>query len=460
MVVTDAPARGMRRLLVRLAGAAPVRIFALEGADVPAPLGDLRLHDDVRLLDSPRSANVLLVAGRLPTALHDAARRVHGMLSHPRATLVWTASSAGAGDDDLFPHATVVGPSDDLVKTLRRVQRELLTRQRSSDAALLPDDEPAPWRGVGPYGQGGTGMTGGVPYGRPMAERAADRDGLELDQLPVRVGPFFPAFPTGLTLDVRLQGDIVQDVSVGDNPFATSAGSAEDHAADVTSTDPFRRALTEPVLIAELELARARHHLRWLAHALRTHGLGMLGRRVLAMLPVLEPGRIDDVRALRRLLQRTRGLGWSTAGVGSIPGDRIAGQGLGPVARAAGLREDARLEDAAYGALDFEPIVQTEGDAGARWRQRLMEAAQSLELAGRAGDRRTESAQAVESPRGLWGPGHDPVTVLLALVPELLRNLEWGDAVTTVVSLDLDLREAAVSGANEKANRRSREDAA
>lgn len=51
---------------------------------------------------------------------------------------------------------------------------------------------------------------GGHPYGRPLAGRAPGRDGLEFDQLPLRVGPFFPHFPPGLVLHVELQGDAIQ----------------------------------------------------------------------------------------------------------------------------------------------------------------------------------------------------------------------------------------------------------
>ncbi len=444
----------IRRLLVRLAASAPVRVFLLEGVNPPARILDLRASGRVALLESPRSANVLLVAGQLPPALRDAARRVHDMLSHPRATIAWTSGAAG----DPFPEAMVIADSGDVIETLRQVQSDLVTGRRPSEPALLPDEDPAPWRGVGPYRQGGTGMTGGVPYGRAMAERAADRDGLELDQIAIRVGPFFPPFPPGLTLDLRLQGDIVQDVSIADNPFAQPAPSPGDRPA--SELDPFQRALAQPVPIAELELARARHHLGWMARALRTHGLDRLGHRLAAMLPRLGPEAIDDVRALQRRLERTRGMGWSTAGIGVIAADRIAGQGLGPVARSAGLREDARLQAAAYTGLDFQPIVQRGGDARARWRQRLLEAAQSLDLAGRAGDRRLEPARAVEGPHGLLTAAHDPVSALLTVVPELLRDLEWGDAVTTIVSLDLELRAAIGSAPDARVPARPTEDAA
>lgn len=453
MVMMDGFTSAIRRLLVPLATAAPVPVFAIEGVNVPGHVDDLRCADHVRLVDSPRSASVLLVAGRLPAALHDSARRVHDMMSHPRAA-VWLRSSADASAAAPFPVAVILERADDLVASIRQIQRELLTNGRASDAPLLPDEDPVPWRGVGPYGQGGMGMTGGVPYGRPLAERAPDRDGLELDQLPVRVGPFFPPFPSGMTLEIRLQGDVVQEVTVGENPFASEYVAEGRDAQTAAAKDPFRRALSEPVPIKDLELARARHHLRWLAHALRVQGLEALGRRVLASVPTVEPKNAGEVLALRRLLERTGTFGWSTAGVGITDRQQLIGRGFGTVARAAGLSEDARLSDPDYSALSFEPVVHADGDVRARWRQRFCEILQSLDLVVRAGDRRAGGVGIVEAPRGLLRPGEGPNTGLLGLLPGLLRGMEWSNAVTTTVSLDVDLRDMP---AGESAPERDRE---
>ena len=49
----------------------------------------------------------------------------------------------------------------------------------------------------------------------------------------------------------------------------------------------------------------------------------------------------------------------------------------------------------------------------------------------------------VETPRGRLEQGSAASARLLDLVPQLLREVEWGDAVATVVSLDIDLDEAA-----------------
>ena len=464
----------LRLALTWLALGAPARVFVLEGVDPPGVVDDLRLRDDVRLLDSPRSASILLVSGRLPEPIYEAAMRAHDALAHPRAVVWWTRNSVPAVGSPI-PGALAVrhvasessSASDELARlaaALRRVQAELVRGDRASDPALLPDVEPAPWRGQGPFGQGGSGMTGGVPYGRPMADRAPDRDGLELDQLPVRVGPFFAPFPVGLTLDVKLQGDVVQEVTIPGNAFAVPSAAPIEAAATAADpfhlalADPFHRALTVATTIGDLERARARHHLRWFAHTLHVHGLGALARRTRALAADLvlgsAAGIAGEVNQLGRLLERSRAFGWATAGVGVITPALIQGRDLGPVARAAGLAEDSRADDPAYQALGFQPVVQrpdagasVHGDARARWRQRLAETVQSLELAQQAGDRRTGgSGTPVEGPRGRLSVDRQDApasALLLALLPELLRGQEWGDVVTTVVSLDIDVREAA-----------------
>jgi Ni,Fe-hydrogenase III large subunit len=159
-----------------------------------------------------------------------------------------------------------------------------------------------------------------------------------------------------------------------------------------------------------------------------------------------------DVAALRRLLERARALDFATANVGVISRESVAGRGLGPVARAAGLAEDARAHEAQYRAIGFEPVNQgacrldASGDARDRWQQRLAEIVQSLDLASRAGDRRIGGDNVpIEGPCGtLRGDagGTSPNAALLQLLPDLLHGCEWGDAVTTIVSLDLDPRNA------------------
>ena len=418
---------GIRTALRRVALRAPARVFVVEGQDAPLALRYLALCEDVELVATPRSATILLVAGTIPHVLEEPTARVHDGMPHPRATVRW-------------PHGAEDVSVESMARALSRVQTELVSGARPTEPDQLPNKDPAPWRGVGPFGQGGAGMTGGVPYGRPMTGRAPDRDGLELDQLPVRVGPWFTPLPAGLVVDVRLQGDVVQELTVPGNAFAKPAPAP---------------APRTPVLIAELESARAVHHLRWLAHALHVHGLDALGRRSLTLARGVElrEGPDDQVLDLATRLERMLGgrgtLGWATRHVGALSADQVRGKGLGPVARACGIAEDARTDDPAYQALGFEPVVQTSGDAvgdsRARWRQRIGEVRQSLDLARRAGERCAgESGAAVEGFRGRIGDdGRAPSAALLDLLPGMMRGQEWGDVVTAIVSLDIDVREAA-----------------
>lgn len=427
---------GLRDALARFAVGAPVPVFPVVGGGARWGVQDLRLSDRLTLLDAPRSANVLLVAGALSEPLGRAAVAAHDTMSHPRVIVRWPLGGESALEP--FRDAVLVGDDDDVVEAIACAHADLLLGRRASEAPILPDEEPAPWRGIGPYGQGGTAMTGGVPYGRPLASLADDRDGLRLDQLTVVVGPLFAPFPPGLVLDVQLHGDVIEAVSVR-APSIT--------ASDRAGGDPFLRALREPVALAELELARARSHLRWLAEALRIHGLSALGQRVLRLARDVRAGDAQRVRDLERALRWTMAFSWATAGLGRAPAGLVEGLGLGPIARASGIVEDLRAAEAAYVALGFEPITQREGDARARWRQHFAEAAQSLDLAARAGGASFGPVQAIESPHGRLSRDSSPSVRLLPLLPRLIEGMEWGAAVTTLVSLDLDLEETALDPA-------------
>jgi len=402
-----------------------------------AAVQDLRLSRDLRLVDTPRAAAILLIAGDVAEAHREALARTHDVLPHPRATVAWGASEPLAG---LGSATTPIDVQADPVATLRPLFRDLLTGRRPSEPPLLPDLEPVEWRGVGPYGQGGSGMTGGTPYGRPMAELGPDRDGLRLDVLPMTLGPFFPRLPAGLILDLKTAGDVVIEASV-----VEAASGRPPVAASARTSSPFVTALVAPVPIAELELARARDHLRWLADALIAHGLPALGLRALRLAHDVGPGEGERIRAFGGRLRRTGLFRWSLPRAGRIDQKSLAGLGLGPIARAADLAEDVRIEDPGYRALGFAPFVLDRNDPIGRWQVRLEEATRALDLAAQAGARMSAVLGRVESPRGRLQPGDSPTDRVFALVPEILAGLEWGDAIATLISLDLDLDERAAA---------------
>ena len=427
----ESAALGLTSAVRRFASRAPVSVYPIAGEGARDALQDLRLEPSLRFVFTPRAANVLLIAGHVRRELIEPVVSAHDALSHPRAAVLWKTGPDDADLTEALPDAITVG--EDPVATLVRVHADLVMAIRESSPSLRPDVDPAQWRGVGPFGQGGSGMTGGVPYGRPLADRAADRDGLTLDQLSFRVGPFWHPLPPGLLLELDLQGDVIQRVGFPAEAYAPSTSAIDG--------DIFVRSLTEPVRVADIELSRARSHLRRLAEAVALHGLDALGARILRLAIAASPDSAGQVEALTGPLRRSGFLGWATSGVGALDRDLISGMGLGPTAKAGGLVEDLRSEDAVYHSFGFEPVLDAGSDVAARWRVRLAEAAQSLRLAERAGDRVLDPAGLVESPRGQLERGSAPTSRLMYSLPGILDGLEWGDAVATIVSLDLDLDE-------------------
>lgn len=296
----------------------PVSAFVATDANRWGPLQELRARPDVVLAMTPRHASVLLVAGSVPADLHEAAARVHDQLPHPRAVVVWGETPSML---DQRPLRSVHSDDlDDVAGALAEACHAILHDPGSSAPDLLADREPNEWRGLGPFGQGGEGMMGGTPYGRPMAMTAQDRDGLDLDRLELRLGPFLDALPGGWSLDVAIQGEVVQYAEL----IAHPAGGRPPEADD-----------SSPVLV------NARENLRWLAHALHVHGLDAHAARAAALaaaitLALSSGTPVDDVAdtartglaAVRRSLRGT-GLRWSLRGVGTVGGVDAWGRWVG-----------------------------------------------------------------------------------------------------------------------------------
>src|SRR5674476_919080 len=247
---------GVKAALARLAAGAPARCFAVVGAEADEIAPWLRLDPELAIVDSPRAADVLLVLGRLDDEMLRAAAGVHDAMPPPRGVVSWSPRGERPVSWPFTDDVRVDDPAQ-IPAACRRLRDELLSGRRASSPDTLPDIDPAPWRGVGPFGQGGAGMTGGVPYGRPLAARANDRDGLKLDQILVRVGPYLPPFPSGLVLDVKIQGDAIQEVSIPTPaavaPDLMSAGAPSLSAERVL----FSAALTRPGAVTFNEVAWA-----------------------------------------------------------------------------------------------------------------------------------------------------------------------------------------------------------
>lgn len=317
------------------------------------------------------------------------------------------------------------------------------------------------------------------------------RDGLAMDWLEVPFGPFFPGLPGGLQMKLTLDGDGVargKTACLADRalPQAESRPLAEQFIAQLTAATRLApvafgllacRAVeaaaghepdnaTARARLGGLERERVASHLGWLALSGRQIGLdwltryaSRLQRKVLeadvAQLAALRPAAV----AMCQWLARTPLLKARLAGIGRTIGEATS---RGPVARAAGRREDARLNEEGYRERAFDPVLEYDGDALARWRVRLGEIEQSLELIVKLGaialpvlpdglDDLSGSGRAeLETPRGRAGLDltlergrvtsaelDPPCRRHYALIPGLVEQQELGDALVAVGSLDL-----------------------
>ncbi len=399
----------------------PATVFPALGMHGEEALYRLAREPGITLVDTPRHATILLVAGGVPPHFHDSLRRVHDQLPAPFAAL-WYRS-----EPLLELQQPGSGKMDDLAAlpdTIMDTCRRLMAGEQDTASRLLSDTPPHPWQGLGDDGHGGEGMMGGVPYGRPMAMPPTPdlRDGLALDILTFRLGPFFPLWPAGLEAEVTLQGDIVQQFSVLSAPYPRALPRV------------FLEAQKGPVAIAELERKRIRYHMRAFFHALRLAHLPDLARRALVLAEQCDSQPVEKLskrfRAFERALARRGFFALYLPQGGTLDSEQSRTL-KGFAARAAGVEDDVRQADEGYRRLGFSVLTQQAGDVPARWRQRLMEVEQSLGLIARAQQKGTVTAvtDVVELPHGAGSAD--------GLLESLLPGLEWSEALATLASLDL-----------------------
>ncbi|MEO7556104.1 MAG: hypothetical protein ABIV94_05815 [Acidimicrobiales bacterium] len=282
-------------VLRRWAAMAPVPVFVARGGGAGSRPAELAADPRLRLVATPRHASVLLAAGRFPAAMGAALDRLHDQLPAPRAVVWWTPDTS-AERPAALRDATVVSEADP-ADAVVAAHRAVLVGALASSPGVLADVPPNEFAGRGDHGQGGEGMMGGVPYGRPMAMTADDRDGLSLDRLPVTLGPFLPGFPNGLQANVTLQGSVVQELSLAVLDLGDGA-SLDDLDADLDDD-----VVTTPRL-----------RLRWLADALRLGGLHALAARA------ARAARQGSSPATLSSAVRRSGLPQAWAGIGVIDG--------------------------------------------------------------------------------------------------------------------------------------------
>ncbi len=315
-------------------------------------------------------------------------------------------------------------------------------------------------------------------------------DGLPMEWIDAPFGPFFPGLPGGLLLTLTLDGDtvagsdarsLIENVDLlqqlpmdtmsfveqlaGMDPLAPVAYRllacrALENAAGVKAS-----ADTACARIGALERERIASHLGWLALFGQQTGFDWLMRRAAALQLKARHADLEQtvalkpaIQALTKQLQRTPLLKSRTAGIGRLAPDATL---RGPVARAAGISDDARSMDKIFTTLGFTPANRKEGDALARLHVRLDEITHSLALIEAAGaielpvpaniGKVSGTGEAVvETPRGMAclqltlemgevvaAQLETPSTHHLTLIGALIEQQELGDALVAVGSLDL-----------------------
>lgn len=411
-----------------LAVQASVPVFIAANATDRDRVDDLSLDPSIQIATSPRHAHVLMVVGTLCDQDLDSLGRVHDQLPHPRATLFWGAQVVPG-----LEQCVRVDAGRDPGSTLNALFRQLMRGKRSSEPDLCPDEPPAPWQGRGEYGQGGKGMMGGVPWGRPMAMTDEDlRDGLTLDAYTMQIGPFLPMLPAGLVLSVTLQGDVIQKARVLRLP-----ASPPDLEYELADDAP------KPAVVA-LERRRAARNLRCLARALKILELPALAERARRAATRTEEDTICNLRSLRWLLALSGAMPAIPKGLGVV-GRAHAPLLHGSAARASGQAHDWRAGHPAYQQLGFRCVNQQPGDVRARLRQWLIEASQSLELLAGHREQHLGSPRATGSGVGVPSPSirrAAPAAVMTEtdthVLEDLLPGLEWQEAMLVINSFDAD----------------------
>jgi hypothetical protein len=270
---------------------------------------------------APADADVVVVIGRPGPELGAVIDDVWAGVPAPRSRVRM------AGEDE------VAAVLDDAVDTLSDLAAQRALAPRDGLPTVRADASPAEkGHDAGEHDEQG-GHDGGhhhhdggmeLPGGLAMADLGEDRDGLALDQLHVPLGPVLPEWPSGLVVDVVLQGDVIQEARSRfldiDDPAATErlpdAARALDSAARVLALGGWdgpaarARGLRNALLFDGGDTARVLEELDNLRRLVQRSWL------LRWMLRSAEPGRSEVLEALDGKLLSARA---AIAGAGGEP---------------------------------------------------------------------------------------------------------------------------------------------
>ena len=341
---------------------------------------------------SPADADVLVVCGAVVTGLRTAVEELWAEIPGHRARTCIVAPVLAPGALDAA-RARLATPSGERTGAPGGIADQRANHPGMSHGDM--DDDMS------------------MPAGLAMAERGDDRDGLELDQLHVTLGPLLVAWPAGFVVRVTLQGDVVQSARpelVGGQGLGSFW------------VEPATRAMYgEAVTVGEAARRTAGCYLDRLGRFLAVAGwpdpaaaAGVLRDDILA--GAARPEVLGRFEALVRRVGRSRTLEWMTAGLGVLGAADATALGVtGPVARAG-------------------------GDVTARYRQWLTDAAEMLDLLD---DPVLLTARRDHRKLGNLHDAVTPPEPLLAAIERLVIGTEIGAARLIVASFDPDVDEMA-----------------
>lgn len=236
------------------------KVFPIIGLACEPPWRRYRDDRPLTLTRAPHDADLLVLAGEIPPGWTSSLRPLFETLALPHAA-VW------------LPPPWPCAPPEGL--PLAAGAQAPLRPEAAGNRPVLEDKLPAPWRGRGDHGQGVEGMMG-KPYGRPMAMTGPDPDGLMLGAVPTSLGPLFPGLPSGLQLELTMQGDRIGSIDAVRNWFPDQGTDQKRITPELVPA--LRAARGEQVRVFELETARLRSHLAWASSFLELAGFDHRGR--------------------------------------------------------------------------------------------------------------------------------------------------------------------------------------
>lgn len=342
------------------------------------------------LADSPADCDVLVACGTMSGELAEALEVTWNAVPGPRVRVQLDGGQRVADPDVVAAQLDVaVGRLADV----HAQRQDAQSRGRADD--MDHDMDMGDHEDMDTAGDTGGGMDrdmdmgGGMdhdmdmsmPGGLEMADRAPDRDGLKLDVLHLRLGPFLPSWPAGLVLDVSMQGDVLQDARAstlhvhGAHSFFQGQGALHHAAAYLDSASRL------------LQLTG------WLAAATTARELR---DRVLA--DALFGS--SEISTFATRVRRSRALRWSLRDLGVLTTHRAAELGIGG------------------------PAQRADGDVRDRLLQWLIEADEPMLVQTEAGPSDSEA--------------------IVRALPELVTGLDLAGARLVVASLDPDLARSEV----------------